>query len=417
MFWRAYSRIEVRDRVLEALSTNIRYQSKDLMGYPGSYLNPKVFFEAPFLDDAPFLRAYMDNPNHIGCHTMGESEPTFQGTQEIEREVLRLCSEEILQAPTSSIDGYVSSGGTESNIQALWAHRNYFKRAKDLQNDVVGVVFSEDTHYSIPKACNLLGLHPISIPVMKGDRTVNPQALRHELADAACRGIRALVIVLNMGTTMFGSVDDLSVYLDALRQHNFPFRVHVDAAFGGFVFPFTSPNNTLSFADSRIHSVTLDAHKMLQAPYGTGIFLIRKGCLHDVATQEAHYVPGGDITLCGSRAGANAVAVWMIMASYGSEGLCAYAKELVGRTDRLCAGLDKLGCHYFRNPYLNVVAIGDADVTPELAQEYHLVPDFHGKARWWKAVVMDHVDDGLIDRFIAGLGGRSSPSPQNASIP
>ena len=62
----------------------------------------------------------------IGCHTLAGSEPFFRGTQEIEKELLQICAEEILGAEAGSYDGYVSSGGTESNIQALWIFRNRY---------------------------------------------------------------------------------------------------------------------------------------------------------------------------------------------------------------------------------------------------------------------------------------------------
>jgi tyrosine decarboxylase/aspartate 1-decarboxylase len=56
---------------------------------------------------------------------------------------------------------------------------------------------------------------------------------------------------------------------------------------------------------------------MAQAPYGTGIFLIRKGLIQHTNTKQASYVEGEDFTLIGSRSGANAVAVWMILVKNG----------------------------------------------------------------------------------------------------
>ena len=52
---------------------------------------------------------------------------------------------------------------------------------------------------------------------------------------------------------------------------------------------------------------------MLQAPYGTGVYISRKGLIENVLTKEAEYVEGMDLTLCGSRSGANAIAVYMIL--------------------------------------------------------------------------------------------------------
>jgi glutamate/tyrosine decarboxylase-like PLP-dependent enzyme len=91
-----------------------------------SALDGKIFHEAPFLKDAPLLMAYVANPNHIGCHTLGSSESAFKGTQAMEREVLEMVACTIFKAEPNQFDGYVAAGGTEANIQALWMYRNIF---------------------------------------------------------------------------------------------------------------------------------------------------------------------------------------------------------------------------------------------------------------------------------------------------
>ena len=67
---------------------------------------------------------------------------------------------------------------------------------------------------------------------------------------------------------------------------------------------------------------------MLQAPYGSGIFLCRKNLIENVLTKEAEYVEGMDLTLCGSRSGANEVATWMILTTYGENGCFEKVKIL-----------------------------------------------------------------------------------------
>ena len=72
------------------LKENVDFENDTSLGYPASKLDDKVFYsDAPFLKDAPTLKTYVANPNHIGCHTFGSSESAFKGTQEIEREVLK----------------------------------------------------------------------------------------------------------------------------------------------------------------------------------------------------------------------------------------------------------------------------------------------------------------------------------------
>jgi len=406
MFWEQLSIEERRRIVFDALAENTSYHGGHVLGYPGSFLDRLVFPEAPFLEEAPFLRCMLENPNHIGCHTLADSldegpaaEPAFAGTQRLEREVLRICAEELLGARPGAYDGYVASGGTESNLEALWIFRNLF-RQQGMASGEVGILHSEDAHYSIPKAADLLDVTDLPVPVDHRTRRMTKAALEDRLDRARRSGVGAVVAVLNMGSTMFGSVDPIEPVASAIEEAGLPYRIHVDAAFGGFVYPLTTPNNPLSFRDPRIASFTLDAHKMLQAPYGTGIFLARKGLMHHVQTRQARYVPGTDYTVCGSRSGANAVAVWMILTAYGSEGGRVFVEELMKRTDSLCQRLEARSARYFREPGLNVVAIAADDVPVAVAEAFQLVPDRHDEApRWWKIVVMDHVDEAALDAF------------------
>lgn len=84
--------------------------------------------DASFVKEAPFISSLIQNPNHIGCHTLGHSEPFFQGTQEIEKELIEICAVDILKGKVGEQDGYVASGGTEANIQAIWIYRNLFMK-------------------------------------------------------------------------------------------------------------------------------------------------------------------------------------------------------------------------------------------------------------------------------------------------
>jgi hypothetical protein len=86
-YWKRLSPQEIKARVFDALQQNVDYFSSSTLGVPGSHLDQKVFSsEAPFLQNAPFLHTLIQNPNHIGCHTLGESEDFFAGTHDLERE-------------------------------------------------------------------------------------------------------------------------------------------------------------------------------------------------------------------------------------------------------------------------------------------------------------------------------------------
>ena len=163
-FWKKLSTEQRLQRVQQALKGNVDFYNDASLGYPASRLDEKVFpVDAPFLKDAPVLSTFVANPNHIGCHTFGTSESAFQGTHEIERDVLDMIAVDLFKAEEGGYDGYISPGGTEANIQALWVYRNEFKKKYNAKLEEIAILASEDTHYSIPKGANLLILDWIKI--------------------------------------------------------------------------------------------------------------------------------------------------------------------------------------------------------------------------------------------------------------
>lgn len=394
LYWKKLSQQERSKRIEEALQNNVNFSKDTSLGYPASKLDNRVFYDdAPFLKDAPTLQAYVANPNNIGCHTFGTSEKAFAGTQNIESEVLNVIAVDIFKAAPDSFDGYISPGGTEANIQAFWIYRNHFINNLHAKLEEIVLVASEDTHYSIAKASNLLMIDWLPIPVNFDDRTISKEVFKDKLLTAKKNGKKYFIVVANMGTTMFGAVDDVNLMTDVLQENALEFKLHIDGAYGGFFYPFSNPDSILNFENPHVSSITIDAHKMLQAPYGTGIFLCRKGLIENVLTKEAEYVEGMDLTLCGSRSGANAVAVWMILFTYGGNGWFEKISILQMRTSWFCKELTALGIEYFRNPFMNIVTIKAAYITEDLAARFDLVPQKHDESnQWFKVIVMEHVE-------------------------
>ena len=404
MTWTKKSHQDIKDIVFSALDKNVNYSTKGVLGIPASYLDDKVFNQDDaFLDNAPYISSLIKNPNHIGCHTRGSSESFFAGTQEIERELIDMCAVDILKGEHSHFDGYVASGGTEANIQAIWIYRNYFVREHSARLDEIVILCSDDSHYSMDKAGNLLVLDVQKVPVDFNTREVSQDVVRQTIETAKKQGKKYFIVVCNMMTTMFGSVDSIRAYTDALRQAEVHFKLHVDGAYGGFYFPFTEGDTDLNFSNDHITSFTLDAHKMAQAPYGTGIFLIRKGFIQYANTQEASYVEGEDCTLIGSRSGANAVAIWMILSKNGPFGWQEKVFILQKRTDWMCAQLDALKIDYYRHKRSNIITIKADAIEHDIAERHGLVPDNHSNPLWFKIVIMEHVTIEGLTPLVDGL--------------
>jgi len=404
-YWKKLPHQELQERIEKALRENVDFANDTSLGYPASKLDDKVFYsDAPFLKDAPTLKTYVANPNHIGCHTYGTSEKAFKGTQEIEREVLKVLAVDFFKLESEEFDGYIAPGGTEANIQAMWVFRNYFTNNYQAKNDEIAILASQDTHYSIPKGSNLLNIDLLSIPVAFENRKIDASALEKIVKNAVRKGKKYFIVISNLATTMFGSVDDPDIYTDLLEKLDLNYKLHIDGAYGGFVYPFSNLKSPINFSNPKICSITIDAHKMLQSPYGTGVYICRKGLIENVLTKEAEYVEGMDLTLCGSRSGANAIAVFMILFTYGPYGWYEKISVLLMRTNWFCKQLDKLDIKYFREENMNIVTIHSEYIPHDIALKYDLVPEQHNdQNKWYKVVIMDHVEIDNLMQLINAL--------------
>lgn len=404
-YWKKLSKPQLIKKIDTALESTVDFESSKYLGYPVSHLDENVFnTSGTSLDNAPILKSFIANPNNIGCHTLGKSEEAFKGSQELEKEVIRVLAVDIFKAKENEYDGYIATGGTEANMQALWIYRNLYKKEFNASLEEMVILSSADTHYSVHKGSNILSVENVTIPVDFNSREIISEELDTIVGKLVAKGKKYFMVISNMATTMFGSVDNPDLYAEILKKHQVEFKIHLDGAFGGFIYPISNKESTLNFENQHVSSITIDAHKMLQAPYGTGVFLCRKGLIENVLTKEAQYVDGMDLTMVGSRSGANAIAVWMILFSYGYYGWFEKINTLLLRTEWFCEQLNDLNIDYFRNPFMNIVTLKSEFVPEKLAHRFGLVPDTHdGKNSWYKVIMMDHVEIDDLSKFIDDL--------------
>jgi tyrosine decarboxylase/aspartate 1-decarboxylase len=232
--------------------------------------------------------------------------------------------------------GHLCGGGTMANLEALWV--------AGLLHPAAGVVASEQAHYTHRRISGVLGLEFEAIPCDRIGR-MEVAALRRRLEQG---GIGTVVATL--GTTATGSVDPLPQLL-ALRDA-FGFRLHADAAYGGY-FGLTdslTAETRRSFARlQEVDSIVIDPHKHGLQPYGCGCVLFRDPTVgrfykHDspytyFSSTELHL---GEISLECSRPGAAAVALWTTQRLLPLEKGGAFAQMLSGGRAAAQALYDRL---------------------------------------------------------------------------
>jgi putative pyridoxal-dependent aspartate 1-decarboxylase len=220
--------------------------------------------------------------------------------------------------------GLITSGGTLSNLTALWIARNlcfaptaYFPgieaagMARALEQyscESAVIVGSRMMHYSIEKAAALLGLgtqNVLTLPV-DGSNRLDVDALEDCIADCAARKRKIIAIVGVAGTTECGSIDPLDAIAEIARTYKIFF--HVDAVWGG---PLLFSERYSHYLDGieRADSVVLDGHKQMYLPIATSALLLRDPGSARVIEKQSHYMlqeGSGDLgrrSLEGSRNG------------------------------------------------------------------------------------------------------------------
>lgn len=167
--------------------------------------------------------------------------------------------------------GYLATGGSMANWSALVVAREQFLTGEIRR----GVLYTSDqTHHSVVKAAVLLGIPRSQVRGIRTDTRgrMNVDVLRETLKADRQAGLQPFAIVGNAGTTNTGAIDPLPELADLAAAEGVWF--HVDAAYGGF-FLLTDRGRTALRGIERADSVTLDPHKGLFLPYGTGCLVVR----------------------------------------------------------------------------------------------------------------------------------------------
>lgn len=203
--------------------------------------------------------------------------------------------------------GHLCGGGTIANFEALWVAREMTAGA--------GVAASSQAHYTHERLSRVLQVPFHSVPVNTDGR----MDLHHleELLSQQQIG----TVVATLGTTGLGAVDPLDKLL--LLRERYPFRLHVDAAYGGYFRLARNLNESSRSAFAAVpeaDSIVIDPHKHGLQPYGCGCILFRDRRVAAVYSHQSPYtyftsdeLHLGEISLECSRAGAAATALWATM--------------------------------------------------------------------------------------------------------
>ncbi|MEW6745621.1 MAG: aminotransferase class V-fold PLP-dependent enzyme [Planctomycetota bacterium] len=282
----------------------------------------------------------------------------------LELTVLRWLSEAI--GYPSDAAGLLTSGGSMANLIGLAAART---RSGCDKLESMTLYFSAEGHASVEKAARLLAFPARSLRQVPADSSfrMRTDALLGMIEEDERSGRYPTAVCANAGTTNTGSIDPLVEVAAICERHGI--WLHVDGAYGGFA-AITPEGRSKLAGMERADSLTLDPHKWLYSPMGTGCILVRdRARLEQAFASQAAYlrdIPRDEVNFHErgpelSRPG-RVLAVWMLLRSAGlhqvSEQI-SHDLRLARRAAELIAGDPRFELVVF--PELSVVTFRHAE--------------------------------------------------------
>jgi aromatic-L-amino-acid decarboxylase len=255
--------------------------------------------------------------------------------------------------------GVLTTGGSLANFTAILAAR------KNLLGDDFSdatLYCSSEVHHSFQKAADLAGFRAANIREIGVDAQFRMRL--DELEAAIAKDSRPFFVVGSAGTTNTGAVDDLEAIARIARQNKMWF--HVDGAYGAF-FMLTERGRAAMRGIEQADSITLDPHKTLFQPYGTGAVLVRDAStLRRAFSSHADYLPDmqGEeelIDFCEISPELSrdfrGLRIWLPIKLLGIEPFREALDEKLDLTDLVTSELRKIdGIEIVAEPQLSIVA-------------------------------------------------------------
>ncbi|MDR7667136.1 tyrosine decarboxylase MfnA [Methanosarcina sp. Z-7115] len=331
----------------------------------------------------------------------------FAGAHSLEKEVIMMLGE-LLHAPSvkipvekaceSSVCGYLTTGGTESNIQAVRGMKNVITAGKKELGKIPNIVIPESAHFSFDKVADMMGIE-VRRALLDSEFKVDPASVE-SLMDANTIGLVGIA-----GNTEFGQIDPVEELAKLARQHEI--FLHIDAAFGGFVIPFLENPYPFDFKVQGVTSIAIDPHKMGLSTIPSGALLFRSPSFLDSLKVSTPYLTTKEqFTLTGTRSGASAAATYAVMKHLGREGYVKNVQYCMQLTAKLVEEARKLGFEPLLEPVMNVVALRVPSpdlVRDQLLRKFGWNVSITRTPRSLRLVLMPHNTARDVEEFLQDL--------------
>jgi glutamate decarboxylase len=288
----------------------------------------------------PEARAVIANNLHRNWIDHAE----YPRTAEIANRCVRMLHKLFEGPGDPDAPGTATAGSSEAVMLGALAMKWRWKKAREKagkSTDKPNLVYGADVHVVWDKFCRYFDVEPRQVNLTPGRYTVGPDDLQPRI-DENTIGVVAVV-----GTTFTGECDDvkgIDAMLAHLRGTGLDVPMHVDAASGGFVFPFSHPEFEWDFRLDSVSSINVSGHKFGLVYPGVGWLIFRdEEQLPEELVFYEDYLGERDATFTLNFSGSAA----LILAQYynfirhGRAGYTSLVRAMVANANALAGRLDQ----------------------------------------------------------------------------
>lgn len=269
----------------------------------------------------------------------------YPRTAEIEQRCIRMLAD-LFHAPGVTT-GARTQGSSEAimlgSLSLKWSWRKR-REAEGRPTTSPNLVFGGDVHVVWDKFCRYFDVEPRVVPLQPGKYTIGPEDVEPHV-DENTIGVAAV-----LGTTFTGHRDDIVGINDLLvrirSERGLDVPLHVDAASGGFVWPFLYPDSAWDFRLEQVRSINVSGHKFGLVYPGIGWLVFREPAdLPSELVFEENYLGKTDstFTLNFSTGSAMVLAQYYNLVRYGREGYTYVMQSMKENAEVLADTLEANG--------------------------------------------------------------------------
>jgi len=369
------------DKFYKILKELQSYRDKDFTFLSGHILGSMCTQPHPIAKEAyiKFLETNLGDPE------------LFPGTKEMELKLISFISN-LFNAPKTAT-GLIGSGGTESNITAIWLAKNLTGKKE--------ILIPKSAHFSFEKIASLMNIKLVTIPLNKNHYT-DISKIRGKIS----RNTAAVVGIA--GSTELGTIDPIPELSEICKDENI--FLHIDAAFGGFVIPFLKElGHNITDFDFRlkgVSSISVDAHKMGHSAIPLGALIIRDNRWLGKISVKTPYIGGKKQPgILATRSGGPVAAAYAVAKYLGKEGYKNLVKRCMDTAQYAEKKINDLGLRLVVKPTMNVLGVklkNPSKVVKKLTDLGWKVNKMD-RLSAIRIVLMPHVTKEIIDDFIPDL--------------